>query len=146
MKSIMSFALAAVVAVVMLASGLAVGAPVARAQCAEAAILPAEDGTGTYSLCLGGQWIHIDRQLCVDHPYYSPNCTQTPAPSSSATPAPVVPPPVIQPPVVPSPPLVGTPYVPLVPNPSFSTPNIGCTWVNGYTKKNGTRVRGHWRC
>lgn len=40
-----------------------------------------------------------------------------------------------------------TPYAPLVPNaPSANVPNIGCTWVNGYTKKNGTRVSGYYRC
>jgi len=30
--------------------------------------------------------------------------------------------------------------------PSATTPNIGCTWVNGYTKRNGTHVSGYWRC
>lgn len=39
------------------------------------------------------------------------------------------------------------PYLPVVPNaPSVNTPNVGCTWVDGYTKKNGTHVRGHYRC
>jgi hypothetical protein len=133
MKTVVSFALATVVAVAVLASGLAVGAPIAHAQCVEGAISAAEDGT--YSLCTGGQWIHVDRQLCVDYPTYSPNCTQTPSSS-----APVVPPPVVPPPVVPPPP------VPYMPAPGINAPDIGCTWVDGYTKKNGTRVRGHWRC
>ena len=30
--------------------------------------------------------------------------------------------------------------------PYFDTPNVGCTWVNGYTKSNGTQVSGHFRC
>ena len=30
--------------------------------------------------------------------------------------------------------------------PSVNGPNIGCTWVNGYTKKNGTYVSGYLRC
>lgn len=30
--------------------------------------------------------------------------------------------------------------------PSVNGPNVGCTWVNGYTKGNGTRVSGYWRC
>lgn len=31
-------------------------------------------------------------------------------------------------------------------SPYVSSPNFGCTWVNGYTRSNGTSVRGHWRC
>ena len=98
MKTIVSFALAAVVAVIMLASGLAVGAPIARAQCVEAAISPAEDGT--YSLSTGGQWIHVDRQLWFDYPNYSPNCTQSPRPPRLVPPPLAVapPPPVVVPP------------------------------------------------
>ena len=30
--------------------------------------------------------------------------------------------------------------------PSVDGPNIGCTWVNGYTRSNGTRVSGYMRC
>ena len=30
--------------------------------------------------------------------------------------------------------------------PYVNSPNIGCTWVNSYTKSNGTRVSGYWRC
>lgn len=30
--------------------------------------------------------------------------------------------------------------------PYADAPNIGCTWVNSYTRSNGTRVSGHWRC
>jgi len=30
--------------------------------------------------------------------------------------------------------------------PSVNGPNVGCTWVNGYTKSNGTSVSGYWRC
>ncbi len=30
--------------------------------------------------------------------------------------------------------------------PSVNTPNIGCTWVDGYTRSNGTRVSGYFRC
>ena len=52
----------------------------------------------------------------------------------------------VLPPAV-APPPVNPPYVPYVPNgPSVDVPNIGCTWVNGYTKKNGTQVRGYYRC
>ncbi|BCI52228.1 hypothetical protein NIIDNTM18_15060 [Mycolicibacterium litorale] len=46
-----------------------------------------------------------------------------------------------------APPPVNTPSTPPVLDaPSANVPNIGCTWVNGYTKKDGTRVRGHYRC
>ncbi|WP_231737713.1 DUF732 domain-containing protein [Mycobacterium sp. IS-1742] len=46
-----------------------------------------------------------------------------------------------------APPPANPPYTPPVPDaPSANVPNIGCTWVDGYTKKNGTRVRGHYRC
>jgi len=31
-------------------------------------------------------------------------------------------------------------------NASTSSPKSNCHWVNGYTKKDGTRVRGHQRC
>lgn len=31
-------------------------------------------------------------------------------------------------------------------SPYVNTPGIGCTWVNGYTRSDGTRVRGHMRC
>lgn len=56
--------------------------------------------------------------------------------------APVAPP--IAPPVVAP---AGPPNVPYVPNaPSANVPNAGCTWVDGYTRKNGTRVKGHFRC
>lgn len=58
----------------------------------------------------------------------------------SATPAPVAPPPVNPPPVV-----VDTPYVPYIPAPSLNAPSGSCTWVDGYTRRDGTRVRGHWR-
>jgi len=30
--------------------------------------------------------------------------------------------------------------------PSVNGPSVGCTWVSGYTKSNGTRVSGYWRC
>ncbi|MDQ1306029.1 MAG: hypothetical protein QG671_1861 [Actinomycetota bacterium] len=30
--------------------------------------------------------------------------------------------------------------------PNLDGPNIGCTWVNGYTRSNGTRVSGYFRC
>jgi len=30
--------------------------------------------------------------------------------------------------------------------PFVDAPGFGCTWVNGYTKSNGTRVSGYWRC
>ena len=30
--------------------------------------------------------------------------------------------------------------------PSVDGPNVGCTWVNGYTRSNGTRVSGYMRC
>lgn len=63
------------------------------------------------------------------------------APHSSATPAPAAPPAV-----VPPPPPADTPNVPYVPAPRANAPSTGCTWVDAYTKKNGTHVRGHWRC
>lgn len=63
------------------------------------------------------------------------------APPGSATPAPAAPP-VVVPPA----PVVNSPTAPYIPTPSFDGPNLGCTWVNGYTKKNGKNVRGHWRC
>lgn len=31
-------------------------------------------------------------------------------------------------------------------SPYINNPGIGCTWVNGYTRSDGTRVRGHVRC
>lgn len=52
----------------------------------------------------------------------------------------------VPPPIVAPAPTVETPYVPPVPVPTADVPNLGCTWVNGYTKKNGTNVRGHYRC
>jgi hypothetical protein len=122
-------------AVIIAASGLAVGAPIAHADCQDNAISPASGGT--YSLCTGGQWTHVDRQLCVDYPS-SQYCT-APASSTSASPAPVAPPPVVSPPPVGI--GVDTPNVP-----NLNVPNIGCTWVNGYTKRNGTHVSGYWRC
>jgi hypothetical protein len=30
--------------------------------------------------------------------------------------------------------------------PNVNAPNVGCTWVNAYTRSNGTNVSGHWRC
>lgn len=45
-----------------------------------------------------------------------------------------------------APPPASTPYTPAPNAPGVNAPNIGCTWVNGYTKKNGTRVSGHYRC
>lgn len=55
--------------------------------------------------------------------------------------APAVVPPVVAP--VPGP----AGYPPSVPDVADAPRlNLGCTWVNGYTKKNGTRVRGHYRC
>jgi hypothetical protein len=47
-----------------------------------------------------------------------------------------------------------TPYLPNSTVPQVETPappnvdgtHAGCTWVDGYTKSNGTHVRGHWRC
>jgi hypothetical protein len=146
MKTIVSFALPAVVAVIMLATGLAVGAPIAHAaECQNGAISPPTE-YGTYSLCIDGQWQYVDRLLCIDHPD-SPYCTAaTPAPASSspASPAPVTPPPVVAPPPVGI--GVDTPNVPYIPAPSVNVPNMGCTWVNSYTRKDGTRVRGYWRC
>lgn len=34
-----------------------------------------------------------------------------------------------------------SPYVP-----NMDAPNIGCTWVSGYTRKDGTSVSGYMRC
>lgn len=48
--------------------------------------------------------------------------------------APVTAPPPVLPPVP----------APNVPN--VNAPGVGCTWVDGYTRKNGTRVSGHYRC
>jgi hypothetical protein len=145
------FALAAVVSVFMLASGLAVGAPIAHAaDCENGAISP-PTAYGTYSLCVDGQWQYIDRLLCIDYPD-SPYCTPASEPSSSASPTPAPPPPVVAPPPVgigvdtPNVPYV--PYVPYAPPsvPSFNVPNVGCTWVNGYTRKSGVHVSGYYRC
>lgn len=30
--------------------------------------------------------------------------------------------------------------------PGFDAPNVGCTWVNGYMRSNGTYVSGYLRC
>ena len=30
--------------------------------------------------------------------------------------------------------------------PDANVPNYGCTWVDGYTKSNGTHVNGYYRC
>jgi hypothetical protein len=81
MRTIVSFALSAVVAVFMLASGLAVGGPIVHAA-------DCENGA-----------IGVD-----------------------------------------------TPNVPYIPAPSINVPNVGCTWVNGYTRKSGVHVNGYWRC
>lgn len=121
--------------------------PTARANCLNGDVVPAAGGT--YSLCVTGQWVHVDRQLCIDYPQ-SPYCgagAPTTPVTTSATPAPLAPPAVPPPPAAYIP---DVPYIPVAPvaplMPSLNVPNIGCTWVNGYTKKNGTRVRGHWRC
>lgn len=70
-------------------------------------------------------------------------CPDVVAGSQPVAPAPIAP--VIAPPA-PAPP-VGNLYIPNSPNaPSLNVPNPGCTWVNGYTRKNGTHVRGYYRC
>lgn len=132
-------------AALMVAGLIAVGGPAANAvECQDGDITPAQNGT--YSLCVTGMWVHIDQQLCVDYPQH-PYCTGAAA-TTSSTPPPAAPPPpvVVPPPVIPPP----VPYVPYIPPPSAYVPNMGvpagCTWVDGYTKKNGTRVRGHVRC
>lgn len=33
-----------------------------------------------------------------------------------------------------------------VPNVDLPDPHLGCTYVDGYTKRNGTHVSGYWRC
>lgn len=128
----------AVVATALAGSSYAGSSTATAAECANGAVLPAEDGTGTYSLCVAGQWTHLDRQLCVDYPTFAPHCTAAPAtgPAPDAPPPVVAPPPVAVPPPAVAPPALNGP----------SVPGLGCTWVDGYTKKNGTRVRGHWRC
>lgn len=135
MKTLFSLVMTAFVAAITLASGLSVGQPIASAAvCEESSISPAEDGSGTYSLCVGGEWVHIDQQLCVDYPDFAPNCVPTSTPTSSSTPTPAPPPPVVVPP-------------PAAPSaPSANVPGLGCTWVDGYTRKSGTRVKGHFRC
>lgn len=130
---------------VVIGTGVTVDAPIARGtSCANGEVNP---GPGsTYFLCVTGQWVHVDRQLCIDYPE-TPYCAVGVAPTSDyATPAPLVPPAVVPPPpaYIPSAPYIPIPDVPSVPN--FNVPGFGCTWVDGYTKKNGTRVRGHLRC
>ncbi len=70
-------------------------------------------------------------------------CPEAAPGSQAVAPAPITPvtaPPVFVPPA-------STPYIPALPSaPSIGVPSIGCTWVDGYTKKDGTRVRGHYRC
>ncbi|SLL32097.1 Uncharacterised protein [Mycobacteroides abscessus subsp. abscessus] len=129
-------------AVAVPAGGVTISAPMALASCLEGEISPA--AAGTYSVCTAGQWIHVDRQLCVDYPQ-SKYCTsaETSTPTyTSAAPAPLTPMPALPAPYAPN-----IPYVPPMPSaPDVNVPGPGCTWVDGYTKKNGTRVRGHWRC
>ena len=64
---------------------------------------------------------------------YEPLCSPSSAPSSTT---PVTPPLIV---TAPSGGIgIDTPNLPNVPN--------GCTWVNGYTRSNGTYVSGHVRC
>lgn len=44
------------------------------------------------------------------------------------------------------PPLVMAPGVGVDAPNTPDAPNIGCTWVNGYTRSNGTHVSGYMRC
>jgi hypothetical protein len=142
MKKRAGFVLSAVAALCVGGSGLAAVDPAARAaECQEGSIAAADDGSGTYSRCSGGVWIHVEQQLCVDYPDFAPNCTGGSAAgtSSSARPAPPAAP-------VPVPVPVDTPYVPVPSAPNVNTGHLGCTWVNGYTRKSGTHVSGYWRC
>lgn len=129
--------------VLMVVSLTSVGiSPAEATACQDGEITPAAGGT--YSICVTGMWVHIERLLCVDYPQH-PYCAAT-APASTAPPPP--PPAEPSPAIPPSMPYL--PGLPYVPPPSAYVPNVGmpsgCTWVNGYTKKNGTRVRGHMRC
>ena len=144
MKTVGSAVMAIVVALTLVCGAVASAPSALAADCEEGAIAPADDGSGTYSQCLGGVWVYVNQQLCVDFPDFSPHCTGIPPTetTSSSTPPPVPPPPVVAPPPV----VVDTPYVPVPSVPNMSVPGVGCTWVNGYTKKNGTSVRGYWRC
>lgn len=71
-------------------------------------------------------------------------CPDAAAGNQPVAPLPIAP--VTAPPFL-VPPPTGIPYIPNLPNaPSLDVPNFGCTWVNGYTRKDGTHVRGHYRC
>lgn len=79
------------------------------------------------------QAIVFAMQKANDSDAYEPLCYPSSAPSSPTS---------VAPPLVVTAPSGGigidTPNLPNVPN--------GCTWVNGYTRSNGTYVSGHVRC